>query len=422
MVDVGRNIVYCRKRMWYVLLSFLEEANTIMNAKFRILATFLVLFVPVLLSNPQTRAAETIANIASLKGEVVIRSGERVSMATDVGLNLFDGDQIQTRYGRVRITFNDGAMLSLKPFTSTMIQEREEEHGVLILKGKKPVRRITCFVGKIRFETGESERRNYLQSPICTCQLSGSDADFGYDNINTYLGIYKGKADCAGDVIAGFFTEPSIGPTTENAVYESLASAYEGAKQAKATGSALDLVTAKMEALQASKVAAAALLRNPDAAVTRDAGIVSVATDALIAAVQTEAILEELRGSKQKAEEAAKGAKAAGDEEGARNAGETVAKAVVAVELTEEAAGEAERAAEEAKKATEEFDLRGVRNALDKAEKALADARYFAKGIIELPKEVPTVLEPTKPIVGPKFEFPIQEEPPIEDTEPASRV
>jgi hypothetical protein len=422
MVDVGRNMVYCTKGMWYVVLSFLEEAKIIMNAKSRILPAFFVLFVGMLLSNPQTRAAEIIANIASLEGEVIIRSGERVSLATDVGQDLFDGDHIQTKYGRVRITFNDGAILSVKPFTSTMIQEREEERGFLVLKGKKAVRRITCFVGKLRFETGESERRNYLQSPNSACELSGSDADFGYDNINSYLGIYKGKADCAGDVIGGFFTEPSIGWATENAVYNSLASAYESAKQAKATGKALDFVRAKMEALQTTKVAAAALLRNPDAAVAREAGIANLATDALIAANQTEAILEELRESKKKAEEAAKGAKAAGDEQAARNAEEAVAKAVVAVELTEEAAGESEKAAKEAKTATEEFDLRGVRDALDKAEKALADARYFAKDIIKLPEEVPTVLEPTKPVVGPKFEFPIQEEPPIQDTEPASRV
>jgi hypothetical protein len=277
-------------------------------------------------------------------------------------------------------------------------------------------------VGKLRLETGESERKNYLQSPSCTCELRGSDADFGYDNINSYLGIYKGKADCVGDVIAGFFTEPSIGWTTESVVYESLARAYESAKQAKATGKALDLVTAKMEALQATKVAAAALLRNPDAAVAKDAQVVSLATDALIVAMRTQAILEELRESKKKAEEAAKGAKAAGDKQAARNAEEAVSKAVVAVELTEEVAGESEKAAEEAKKATEEFDLKGVRDALDKAEKALADARYFARDIIEVPKEVPAVLEPTKPVAGPKFEFPIQEEPPIQDTEPASRV
>jgi hypothetical protein len=415
-------MVYCSKRMRYVVLSFLEEARTIMNAKSRILRAFLVSCVAVLLCNPQTRAAKIIANVASLEGELIIQSGERVSLAAEVGQNLFDGDHIQTKYGKVRITFNDGAVLSVKPFTSATMQEREEERGFLVLKGKRAVRRITCFVGKIRFESGESNRRNYLQSPSSACELSGSDADFGYDNINTYLGIYKGKADCAGDVIGGFFTEPSIGAASQNEVYESLARAYESAEQAKATGNALDFIRAKMEALQTTKLAAAVLLRNPDAAVAREAEIVSVATDALVAATQTEAILEELRESKKKAEEAAKGARAARDEEAARNAGEAVSKAVVAVQLTEEAAGEAEQAAKDAKKGTEDFDLRGVRDALDKAERALADARYFARDIIELPKEVPTVREPTKPVAGPKFEFPIQEEPPIQDTEPASRV
>jgi hypothetical protein len=405
-----------------VLLSFLEEANTIMNAKFKILAACLVLFVGVLLSNPQARAAKTIANIASLKGEVIILSGERVSMATGVGQTLFDGDHIQTKRGLVQITFNDGAILSVKPFTRTMIIERTQESGFLALKTKKAVRRITCFVGKMRFESGKSKRGNYLQSPTTVCELSGSDADFGYDNRNTYLGIYKGKAKCVGKVVSGFFTEPSIGPAMENAVYKSLASAYESAEQAKATGNAFDLVRAKMEGLQATKVAAAALLGNPDPAVVREAQVVSVATDALIAASQTEAILQELRESRQKAEEATKEAKAAGDEEAVRNAEEAVVEAEIAVELTEEAAGQAEKAAEEASKAAGQSDLEGVRNALDKAEKALEDAKLFAKGIIELPKEVPTVPEPTKPVAEPKLEFPIQEEPPIQDTEPASRV
>lgn len=413
---------YFRRRTWYVLLSFLEEAKTIMNAKFGILPACLVLFMAVLLSNPQTRAAKTIANIASLEGEVIILSGEGVSMATNVGQILFDGDHIQTKRGKVQITFNDGAILSVKPFTSTMILEREEESGFLVLKSKKAVRRITCFVGKMRFESGKSKRRNYLQSPTAVCELRGSDADFGYDNINTYLGIYRGRADCVGKVIREFFAEPSIGPAMENVVYRSLARAYESAEQAKATGNAFDFVRAKIEALQATKIAAAALLRNPDAAVAREAEVVGVATDALMAARQTEAILEKLREFRQKAEEAAKGAKAAGDEEGVRNAQQAVAEADVAVELTEEAAEEAEKAAEEARKATEEFDLKGVRNAIDKAKKALDDAKYFAKGIIELPKEALRVLEPTKPVVEPKLEFPIQEEPPIQDTEPASPV
>ncbi len=413
---------YFKERTWDVPLSFLEEANTIMNAKFRILPACLVLLMAVLLPNPQTRAAKTIANIASLEGEVIILSGENVSMATDVGQILFNGDHIQTERGKVQITFNDGAILSVKPFTSTMILEREEESGFLVLTRREAVRRITCFVGKMRFESGESKRRNYLQSPTAVCELRGSDADFGYDNINTYLGIYRGKADCVGKVIREFFAEPSIGPAMENVVYTSLARAYESAEQAKATGNAFDLVRAKMEALQATKVAAAALLRNPDAAVAREAEVVSVATDALIATRQTEAILEKLREHRQKAEEAAKKAKAAGDEEAARNAEQAATEAEIAVELTQEAAEEAEKAAQEAKKATEEFDLREMTDAIDRAKKALENAKYFAKGIIELPEEVLTVLEPTKPLVEPELEFPIQEEPPIEDTEPASPV
>ena len=396
--------------------------DKIMNPKFRILLVFLALCIGEFLCAPQTHGVKTIAKIAGFRGEVIILSGEKVSMATDVGQILFEGDRMQTGRSEVQIAFDDGAALYVKPFTSIMIQESEEERGFWVLKGRKGVRRITCFVGKIRFDSGTSKKKNYLQSPTAVCELSGSDADFGYDNITTYLGIYKGKADCRGKVIEEFFPDPRINAAAVNEVYQSLAKAHEKAKQAKATGKPLDLAEAKLGALDAVKVAAAELLKNPDAIVVRGAEVVSTATDALIAAAQTEVILEELKELSRRAEEAAREAKTAGDQEAARKSDQAAERAEQAAELTEEAAGEADKAAEEARRAARKLDLATVRDAAARAEKALGDAKYFARGIIEIPVEKLAPPEPAKPAAKPKLEFPIGEEPPIEDTEPASPV
>jgi hypothetical protein len=403
--------------------SFLERReDKIMNPKFRILLVFLALCIGEFLCAPQTHGVKTIAKIAGLRGEVIILSGEKVSLATNVGQTLFQGDRMQTAWSEVQIAFNDGAVMYVKPFTSIMIQEREEEERFWVLKGRKGVRRITCFVGKIRFDSGTSKRKHYLQSPTAVCELSGSDADFGYDNLSTYLGIYKGKADCRGKVIREFFPDPRIDAAAVNKVYQSLAKAHEKAKQARATGKALNLAEAKLGALEAGKVAAAELLKNPDALVSREAEVVSTATDASIAAAQAEIILEELEELRRGAEEAAKEAKTAGDEEAAKKSKEAAEKAEQAAELTKEDVEKAEKAAEEARRAAKQLELEKVRDAAARAEKALENAKYFAKGIIEIPVEELAPPEPVKPAAKPKFEFPIGEEPPIQDTEPASAV
>ena len=145
-----------------------------MNTRSRIPFIILILVMGAFFIAPPADAAEPIAKISSFKGEVVLQSGSNISDVTEIGLPLMEGDRIQTKDGEVEITFNDGAVMKVSPFTSTMIQEREEEKGWWIFKTKKAVRRLTIFVGKVWLKSGVSKRKNYLQTPTAVCGLRGT--------------------------------------------------------------------------------------------------------------------------------------------------------------------------------------------------------------------------------------------------------
>ena len=162
-------------------------------------------------------------------------------------------------------------MLKLNPYVSTMIQERDEKLGSWFFARMTPVRRVTCFVGKLRLRSGASERRNYLQSPTAVCGLRGSDVDFGFDNVQTYLNIYQGKAEQLGRVVRGFFADPGISAAQKSTVYQSVENAYARVRHAERTGSSVDKAQAQIAALAAVKVAAAALLANPAPVVKAEA-------------------------------------------------------------------------------------------------------------------------------------------------------
>ena len=104
--------------------------------------TFFAFFVMIFLLITPVHGAVPIAKITGFDGEVIVQSGVEISTVTNAGLGLKHGDRIQTKEGEVQITFNDGAIMKINPFTSTMIQEREEARGWGIFKTKKAVRRI----------------------------------------------------------------------------------------------------------------------------------------------------------------------------------------------------------------------------------------------------------------------------------------
>ena len=146
---------------------------------------FSALFIFFVLTTVPAYAAAPIAKITHFKGEAVIQTGEAFAPVAQIGQPLHTGDRIQTRQGEVELTFTDGAVLKVRPFTNASVDERDEEKGFWIFKEKKPVRRLTCFVGKMRFKSGASDRANYLQTPTSVCALRGSEGDVGFDNLNT---------------------------------------------------------------------------------------------------------------------------------------------------------------------------------------------------------------------------------------------
>ncbi len=157
-----------------------------MNPGRRTLCIFFALFMGVFLIAFESHAAKPIAKVSSFKGKVVVLSGTTFKDIR-MGLPLMHGDRIQTRKGRAEITFNDGAVLKVRPYASTMIQEREVEKGWWVFKTKRAVRRITCFVGSLWFKSGKSKRKNYIQTPTAVCGLRGTELDVLFDNIEMYI-------------------------------------------------------------------------------------------------------------------------------------------------------------------------------------------------------------------------------------------
>jgi hypothetical protein len=217
-----------------------------------------------------TNAATPIAKITQFKGDVLIVSGEQLSKVTTVGQPINDGDSVQTRNGEAQITFSDGALMTIRPYTSTVIQEAEEEKGWFLFKAKDLVRRITCQVGNLWFKSGASARKNYLQSPTAVCGLRGSIDEFGYNNVMTYLREIEGGSDLMGPVqkvTEDFFKALQANAQQyagQNPVYNKLNDAFNRAEQARRTGTALDQAGAKVAVLDAVKTSLQAILTNPN--------------------------------------------------------------------------------------------------------------------------------------------------------------
>lgn len=217
-----------------------------------------------------TYAATPVAKITQFKGEVLIVSGEQLSKVTSVGQPINDGDAVQTKDGEAQITFNDGALMTIRPYTSTVIQEAEEEKGWFLFKAKDLVRRITCQVGNLWFKSGASARKNYLQSPTAVCGLRGSATEWGYNNVMTYMNQTAGGSDLMGPVqkvTEAFFKglqENAQQVAGQNPVYNKLNDAYNKSEQANRTGTALDKAGAKVAVLDAVKASIEAILKNPN--------------------------------------------------------------------------------------------------------------------------------------------------------------
>lgn len=241
-----------------------------MNPRSRTALVFTFLCLGLFAVVASTHAATPIAKITQFKGEVLIVSGEQLSKVTSVGQPINDGDSVQTGNGEAHITFNDGAMMTIRPYTNTLIQEAEEQGGWFLFKTKDLVRRITCQVGNLWFKSGASGRKNYLQSPTAVCGLRGSAAEFGFNTVMTYLREIDGSFDTMGPVArvtADFFDTLQANAQNvagQNPVYNKLNDAYNRALQAQRTGTALDQAGAKVALLDAVKLSIETILKNPN--------------------------------------------------------------------------------------------------------------------------------------------------------------
>jgi hypothetical protein len=193
---------------------------------------FLILGLAVLLCLCVSgEASAAIAKISGFKGKALIQSGVDIVPITHIGQEINVGDFVQTENGEVEIFFNDGAMLKVSPYTTTMIQEASEESDVWIFKMIRPTRRVTCFVGKLWFKSGSSNKKLFMQSPSAVAGIRGSEGDFGFNpdpaKLQTFLNMYAGEVDSTvGNIIKGFFENPGMTAAPQSIVYHTLETAY----------------------------------------------------------------------------------------------------------------------------------------------------------------------------------------------------
>ena len=306
------------------------------------LVSLVVLSATLLFSLSSVQAAP-IGTVTSFKGDVVIQKGATFIPVQQIGQAVDTGDRIQTRDSEVEVTFNDGAVLKLRPFSNASVDERDEESGFWVFKSKKPVRRLNVFIGKMRFKSGSSHRENILQTPTSVCALRGSEAEVGYNNIDSMLKMYAGQPFITGKFLRGFFNDPGIGAATKNQVYHSLERAFE--VEQKAT-TPVEKAEARVAALQVQKQAAVELQKNADPKVQEDAKLAEVVADAAIAAQKAKANLEKIKQEQQ------------------RNPDQ---KTDEALKKAEQAAADAEAAAKDAAKAAEAGDLEAAQKAAETA-------------------------------------------------------
>lgn len=263
--------------------------NQLIYKKTLLVATFLMAGLILLYAS---QAAAAIGKITGFKGDAIVQSGATITKVTKAGMPLNDGDAITTQNGEVNVTFNDGAVMKVNPYANILLQERQEQSGFWMLKTTYTARRITCMVGKVWFKSGASNTKNYLQTPTAVARLQGSDGDFGYDNVRTYLNMYSGDAAVVGSVIRGFFENPGITIAQKSSVYQALLTAYQQTEQAKAApATVLKPILqeqAKLVALQVAQDVAKIMQSNPDATVAGQASQALVVIATAIAQTRTE--------------------------------------------------------------------------------------------------------------------------------------
>ena len=381
-----------------------------------------IFFVPL-----SVNSVSPIAVISKYEGDVTVMSGKQVIKVMRARYILANGDHIQTKDGSVQITFQDGAILKLRPYTQITIQERSEQRRLWFFKTRKSVRRITTFVGKLFFRSGVSKRRNHLQTPTAVCGIRGTELEIGFDNAMTYLRVYTGATDVTGKVIKGLFADPEMSAALKNLVFHQLDVAIETKIKADRTRRAVDYANLKVEVLKVRQKAFLALQKNPDEIVVKEAKVGGVAFNALIGIEKANVVLEKMKAIKSATEMAVEKARMMSDEYAFKKAEKMMVQAEKDIQRAEDALGQSKLVALEAEEAIEKQDLEKARKAAKDAKVLYVNVQQISKTIMAFGREIlpseeivddqkpPEEIPPVK--IQPGEETP-KEQPPEDDIVP----
>ncbi len=324
-----------------------------MKTNSRIPILLVALLLGCIMITPNADAAAPIAKVTNIKGEVLLIHNNNISKIQLAGQLIYQGDMVQTKDGEAQITFNDGALLTISAYTSTRIQEREEKTGFWIFKTKNPVRRITCFVGKLLFKSGKSKRRNYMQTSTAVCGLRGTEVGiitFG-DPPKDYLVVLSGSVSKT-NFIEGIKAEyPGLAAAAQNTVFNTVDSAANAQLEQKLeTG--MQKARANVMLFAIDGATADAMKNNPDETVSAvDGDLAGELAAAKIAEANAKVAVE-------KAEEDLTKGEATQEE----------------VDAVKDLADKASDAADKTEDAVEEGDIDAAKEAADDAIEAADDA------------------------------------------------
>ena len=268
----------------------------------RTVKLFLLFFTVICLlsiSAPAFSVEGPVAKLTKFSGTVLIKSQGSWGIKPEKDLPLYSEDKLVTRTGVATITFNDGAVMEIKPNSNLLIKESEEEAGIgETIRGAK--RRLRLLLGKMFFRTGRSSKtKTTLETTTMVCGLRGTAGVISMDAAGqTYLQFTEGSGDTVGNFISGVASDvPSelanLNPA-QRASFVAAAAADQAANAAEmaATGemsdadAALAASQAAKAAAQEAKDAAEAMLNSPDAAVQAEAQAAIIAAEQAIDAAE----------------------------------------------------------------------------------------------------------------------------------------
>lgn len=200
-------------------------------------------------------AAAPVARLTDMTGQVYVEANGAWVPNPTIGMTLASEDRVVTREGEATVTFDDGAVITLAANTNTMIQQWQEEKGV-VAKAKTLKRRLTLFLGRMLFNSGSFGGDTQLATPTAVCGLRGTSGTLsvGADGAAYITFTEGGTAYRVGDFIDGTADTLPTELADQNPVQRAAllaAAAASVASQAQAQLDALPTDSPEATALQA---------------------------------------------------------------------------------------------------------------------------------------------------------------------------